>query len=93
LWNLLNPRLEIIIARIRSRCRSIIRRPCQDGYRSLRAARFLEQVGFQRVVSVRGGTEAWRAAGKPLNVGDSDPDAPRVVETEWAHAGGHHPNG
>ena len=64
---------------------------CQGGYRSLRAAQFLAQAGFDRVASVRGGTEAWRAAGKPLAYGDTEVEAPRVVETEWAHAGGHNP--
>src|SRR5579884_942210 len=59
---------------------------CQGGYRSLRAARFLAQMGFQNVASVRGGTEAWQAAG---NATDADADAarPHIVETEWAHAG------
>ena len=64
---------------------------CQAGYRSLRAAQFLKQVGFDNVATVRGGTDAWRAAGRPVNVGETDLDAPRVVETEWAHGGGHHP--
>jgi len=39
---------------------------CHSGVRSLRAAQFLKQVGFEQVMSVQGGTEAWRAAGKPL---------------------------
>jgi glyoxylase-like metal-dependent hydrolase (beta-lactamase superfamily II)/rhodanese-related sulfurtransferase len=60
---------------------------CQGGFRSLRAAQFLRQRGFEDVVSVKGGTEAWRAAGKPLAQGDACAEPPRVVETEWAHAG------
>ena len=60
---------------------------CQGGFRSLRAAQFLRQQGFEDVVSVKGGTEAWRAAGKPLAPGDARAAPPRVVETEWAHAG------
>ena len=60
---------------------------CQGGFRSLRAAQFLRQQGFEDVVSVKGGTEAWRAAGKPLAQGDARAEPPRVVETEWAHAG------
>jgi rhodanese-related sulfurtransferase len=36
---------------------------CQGGFRSLRAAQFLIQRGFTDVASVKGGTEAWRAAG------------------------------
>jgi len=44
---------------------------CQGGFRSLRAAQFLRQRGFEDVVSVKGGTEAWRAAGKPLAQGDA----------------------
>src|SRR5713101_1997133 len=39
---------------------------CQGGFRSLRAARFLKQMGFEQVASVKGGTAAWSAAGKPL---------------------------
>jgi glyoxylase-like metal-dependent hydrolase (beta-lactamase superfamily II)/rhodanese-related sulfurtransferase len=60
---------------------------CQGGFRSLRAAQFLRQRGFEDVVSVKGGTEAWRAAGKPLAQGDACTEPPRVVETEWTHAG------
>jgi glyoxylase-like metal-dependent hydrolase (beta-lactamase superfamily II)/rhodanese-related sulfurtransferase len=60
---------------------------CQGGFRSLRAAQFLRQRGFEDVVSVKGGTEAWRAAGKPLVQVDTRAELPRVVETEWAHAG------
>jgi hypothetical protein len=36
---------------------------------------------------VRGGTEAWRAAGKPVEFGDRGLAAPRIAESEWAHAG------
>jgi glyoxylase-like metal-dependent hydrolase (beta-lactamase superfamily II)/rhodanese-related sulfurtransferase len=60
---------------------------CQGGFRSLRAAQFLRQRGFEDVVSVKGGTEAWRAAGKPLVQGAACAEPPRVVETEWPHAG------
>ena len=60
---------------------------CQGGFRSLRAAQFLRQQGFEDVVSVKGGTEAWRTAGKPLAQGDARAEPPRVVETEWTHAG------
>ncbi len=60
---------------------------CQGGYRSLRAAQFLRQVGLDEVASVGGGTEAWQAAGKPLALGDASSGKPRVTETEWAHAG------
>jgi rhodanese-related sulfurtransferase len=60
---------------------------CQGGFRSLRAAQFLRQRGFEDVMSVKGGTEAWRAAGKTLAQGDAPAAPPRVVETEWAHAG------
>jgi hydroxyacylglutathione hydrolase len=61
---------------------------CQGGYRSLRAARFLLQMGFESVASVEGGTASWAEAGKPLERGDVDAKATRIVETEWAHAGG-----
>ncbi len=63
---------------------------CQGGFRSLRAAQFLVQRGFLDVASVKGGTEAWRAASReviPENV-LSQPTQPAIVETEWTHAGG-----
>lgn len=61
---------------------------CQGGYRSLRAAQFLKQVGFDHVASVVGGTAAWAEAGKPLDRGNVDTQAARVIDTEWVHAGG-----
>jgi 3-mercaptopyruvate sulfurtransferase SseA len=61
---------------------------CQGGYRSLRAAQFLIQMGFAQVASVAGGTAAWAEAGNPLERGEVDDQATRVIETEWAHAGG-----
>jgi hydroxyacylglutathione hydrolase len=60
---------------------------CQGGVRSLRAAQFLKQVGYPNVVSVRGGTEAWRVAGKPLAASDAPASPPRIAESEWTHAG------
>jgi len=60
---------------------------CQGGYRSLRAARFLAQVGFADVASVRGGTAAWQADGRPIETETAAAGGPRYVETEWAHAG------
>ena len=55
--------------------------------RSLRAAQFLKQVGFEQVVSVTGGTQAWRQAGKALALDNIRFDGTRIVETEWTHAG------
>jgi rhodanese-related sulfurtransferase len=60
---------------------------CQGGFRSLRAAQFLAQAGFSNVVSAGGGTDAWRAAGKELVRGEADAEAPKIVESEWTHAG------
>jgi len=60
---------------------------CEAGMRSLRAAQFLRQVGFDDVASVAGGTAAWRAAGKPLDREETAGAAPRVTESEWTHAG------
>jgi rhodanese-related sulfurtransferase len=60
---------------------------CRSGARSLRAAQFLRQVGFEQVLNVQGGTEAWRAAGKPLALGEHRADKPCVIESAWAHAG------
>lgn len=64
---------------------------CQSGFRSLRAAQFLAQAGFANVASVSGGTAGWRDAGHPVAYGEAMGPAPRIVETEWAHAGGHVP--
>jgi len=61
---------------------------CRSGSRSLRAAQFLKQVGFNRVASVKGGTEAWRAVGKQLAFGEAaGVEKPRIKESAWAHAG------
>jgi rhodanese-related sulfurtransferase len=64
---------------------------CERGVRSFRAAQFLIQMGIERVASVKGGTAAWRAAGKPLAFGDTRVEQMRITETEWMHAGGSHP--
>jgi hydroxyacylglutathione hydrolase len=61
---------------------------CQSGMRSLRAAQFLRQMGYEQVANVPGGTDAWRRAGKPVEFGDTSLEEPRIVETGWAHAGG-----
>jgi rhodanese-related sulfurtransferase len=61
---------------------------CQSGYRSLRAAQFLRQMGFAPVLSVTGGTAAWEAAGKPLATGGSAGEMPHNIESAWTHAGG-----
>lgn len=60
---------------------------CRSGYRALRAAQFLKQVGLTQVQNVRGGTSAWTEAGKPLAFGDTSVEAPRMAETAWTHAG------
>ena len=60
---------------------------CRSGARSLRAAQFLRQRGFEQVMSVQGGTEAWRAAGKPLAFGEKSADKPPVIDSARAHAG------
>jgi rhodanese-related sulfurtransferase len=61
---------------------------CQGGFRSLRAAQFLRQCGIADVASVKGGTDGWRAAGGELIQESPRAPQPRIVETEWAHAGG-----
>jgi rhodanese-related sulfurtransferase len=61
---------------------------CQGGFRSLRAAQFLNQCGISDVASVKGGTAAWRAAGRELSGESARAPQPAVVETEWTHAGG-----
>jgi glyoxylase-like metal-dependent hydrolase (beta-lactamase superfamily II)/rhodanese-related sulfurtransferase len=61
---------------------------CQGGFRSLRAAQFLSQCGISDVISVKGGTEAWRAAGGQLDQEGARAPQPAIVETQWPHAGG-----
>jgi len=61
---------------------------CQGGYRSRRAAQFLLQSGFKSVISVEGGTQAWINAGLPTEIDDAQAGPSRIVESEWAHAGG-----
>jgi hydroxyacylglutathione hydrolase len=61
---------------------------CQAGYRSRRAAQFLWQSGFDNVSSVTGGSLAWSEAGFPVEQDEMQGAPPRIVETEWAHAGG-----
>ena len=39
---------------------------CASGARSLRAARFLKKLGYEHVVNLEGGTNAWVAAGQPV---------------------------
>jgi 3-mercaptopyruvate sulfurtransferase SseA len=61
---------------------------CQGGFRSLRAAQFLQQAGFGQVLNVAGGTSAWAEAGYPVERSDAAPAVPtRIAETQWAHAG------
>jgi rhodanese-related sulfurtransferase len=60
---------------------------CQAGMRSLRAAQFLAQMGYAQVASVAGGTGAWIAAGKPVDIDDTSLAPPRIAESEWTHAG------
>jgi hydroxyacylglutathione hydrolase len=61
---------------------------CQGGFRSLRAAQFLNQMGFSDVASVSGGTEAWRAANRTLALGEAEHEPQQFIESEWAHGGG-----
>lgn len=60
---------------------------CQSGFRSLRSAQFLVQMGFVDVASIRGGVAAWRASGRTVRVHDASAPVPRICESEWAHAG------
>jgi rhodanese-related sulfurtransferase len=39
---------------------------CAGGVRSLRCAQFLKQAGYERVTSLRGGTNGWQSAGLPV---------------------------
>jgi len=57
---------------------------CEGGMRSLKAARFLRQVGYRQVVNVKDGTGAWTGE---LAYGDTSLPKPRVTESSWGHAG------
>jgi hydroxyacylglutathione hydrolase len=52
---------------------------CRSGARSLRAAQFLRQMGFEQVMNVQGGTLAWQAAGKLLAFGEHSTDTSRDI--------------
>ncbi|MEZ4506843.1 MAG: MBL fold metallo-hydrolase [Thermomicrobiales bacterium] len=60
---------------------------CLSGARSYRSAQFLAQMGFEHVSSLAGGVSGWLEDGREIEVGVEIPDGPRVIETEWAHAG------
>ena len=47
---------------------------CQRGQRSLQAAEFLRARGYRNLASVEGGTEAWQAAGLPMQAAAVDAD-------------------
>jgi glyoxylase-like metal-dependent hydrolase (beta-lactamase superfamily II)/rhodanese-related sulfurtransferase len=64
-----------------------VRVVCQGGFRSLRAAQFLKQAGFERIVNVTGGTGAWIEAGKPVIAEEEPSPAVQVIDSEWTHAG------
>jgi rhodanese-related sulfurtransferase len=60
---------------------------CRSGMRSLRAAQFLKQQGYESVASVQGGTLAWQESGRPVEASEGA-ERRQIVETEWMHAGG-----
>jgi hydroxyacylglutathione hydrolase len=60
---------------------------CQGGFRSRRAAQFLRQVGYERVVNVAGGTSAWIDAGHPVDVPDPAGASRVSTDSQWTHAG------
>ena len=47
---------------------------CQRGVRSLQVAQFLEARGYRNLSSVEGGTDAWDAAGLPMQRANVDAD-------------------
>jgi rhodanese-related sulfurtransferase len=49
---------------------------CHSGARSLRSARFLKAVGYDRVTNLEGGTQAWMQAGHPVERADVAPVQP-----------------
>lgn len=59
---------------------------CQSGFRSLRAAQFLKQRGYDDVANVKGGTKAWQASGKLVATAAPTNAQPLIVDSEWTHA-------
>jgi rhodanese-related sulfurtransferase len=45
---------------------------CQGGYRSMIACSLLQRAGLENVVNVAGGFDAWRQAGLPVKVAESE---------------------
>jgi rhodanese-related sulfurtransferase len=60
---------------------------CLSGARSFRSAQFLAQAGHDNVSSLAGGMSGWLREGRAVESDETSVDGPRVVETEWAHAG------
>ena len=59
---------------------------CAGGIRSLRATHYLTWLGFDRAVSLNGGTNGWAAAGLPIE-GTSGPGAEKSAAPErYQHA-------
>ena len=48
-----------------------IRSLCGGGFRSVLAAESLQRMGYTRVCSMAGGIHTWRAAGYPVEAGES----------------------
>ncbi|HJY08167.1 MAG TPA: rhodanese-like domain-containing protein, partial [Bryobacteraceae bacterium] len=46
---------------------------CQSGYRSSIAGSLLRRAGFERVVNVTGGFNAWKSAGLPVATPETNP--------------------
>jgi rhodanese-related sulfurtransferase len=60
---------------------------CFSGARSYRSGQFLAQAGFPDVSSLAGGMLGWVEDGRETERDDAAADGPKVIETEWAHAG------
>jgi hydroxyacylglutathione hydrolase len=58
---------------------------CHSGVRSHRAAQFLKQADFHRVLSLAGGTAGWHAAGLPVVTGDTTQTGIRLTEVVGPH--------
>jgi rhodanese-related sulfurtransferase len=60
---------------------------CHLGMRSMRAAQFLRQAGYDQVATLAGGTAAWCGATRPLVTGEMPVKPHQFLETLWTHAG------
>jgi hydroxyacylglutathione hydrolase len=66
------PQAELATRLAELPCEDTVYLVCSMGMRSLQAARFLRQQGYERVVNLAGGTQAWIQVGNPVVTGSTE---------------------